>query len=123
MGSLQRRRGSILRVHTVRTVEDHRGNAIVTPDGPAIEVRAAIIPDRSARAEVPGQMHIDVVKAITEADLSDVNLWSRVELDGRVWDVVAPPERHVGRRATRHWCLTLRARVDGDTHIPGGSGG
>lgn len=111
-GSLQRRRGEPALIHLVERKLDHRGNATIAPTGATVAVRAAFIPDRSARAEVPGQMHIDVVNMLTDADLSQVNIWSRVEWAGRWWDAVSPPSLHVGNRHTRHWTITLRARVD-----------
>ena len=111
-GTLQRRRGERVRIHKVAKRTDHRGNVVVSPTGEVHEVRGAITADRSARAEVPGQMHIDVVKLITNADLSDVSIWSRVEWAGRWWDLVAPPALRVGTAVTRHWTLTMRARVD-----------
>jgi len=111
-GSLQRRRGELVKVHPSETRTDRRGNDTVVPSKNSFEVRAALIPDRSARAEVPGQMHIDVVKMITTADLSGVDIWSRVEWNGRWWDCVSPPGLHIGNRHTRHWSIMLRARVD-----------
>ena len=78
-------------------------------DGPH-EVRAAFIPQRSARAEVPGQAQINVQRMIVAADLTDVNLWSRVEWAGSKWDVVTPPAYHHGTRRTRHWSIDIRER-------------
>jgi hypothetical protein len=41
-----------------------------------------VIPQRSSRAEVPGQQVIDVVRLIVKDDLDGVTLWSRVEYNG-----------------------------------------
>jgi hypothetical protein len=108
---MQRRRGQAARIWKAKTVIDNRGNQVVMADadGPH-EVRAAFIPQRSARAEVPGQAHINVTRMIVAADLPDVNLWSRVEWAGRQWDVVTPPAYHHGTRKTRHWSLDIRER-------------
>lgn len=107
-----RRRGERVRIHKSVVNTDARGNMIVAPSGEVHEVRGSITADRSARAEVPGQMHIDVVKLITEADLSDVDIWSRAYYRDRWWDIVAPPSYRHGTPATRHWSIMLRARVD-----------
>lgn len=92
-------------------ITDNRGNEVrvADADGPH-EVRAAFIPLRSARAEVPGQQKINVTRMIVDANLEGVELWSRVEWDGKVWDVVTPPAYHHGTRRTRHWSIDLRER-------------
>lgn len=95
---------------TVATT-DRRGNTVFMADpGGPIEVRAAFIPQRSARAEVPGQQQINVTRMIVAADLPGVTLWSRVEWAGREWDIVSPPAYHHGDRRTRHWSMDLRER-------------
>jgi len=111
MSSRQRRRGQIAKVwKTVETV-DNRGNTVLVAD-PASphEVRVAVIPQRSARAEVPGQQQINVIRLLVDANLPDVTLWSRVELDGKQWDLVTPPAYHHGTRQTRHWSIDVRER-------------
>lgn len=111
MASVQRRRGQYVKVWKTKVVEDDRGNRIITADedGPYQE-RAAFIPQRSARAEVPGQMEINVTRMILDPDLEDVNLWSRVEWQGQMWDCVSPPSYHHGTRHVRHWSIDIRAR-------------
>ena len=116
---MMRRRGQRVKIYKARPQTDMLGNVTWAPTSEYHEVRAVATADRSARAEVPGQMHIDVVKLITDADLSEVNIWSRVELDGRWWDVVAPPARRVSTRQLRHWSIMIRARVD-DGGLPTG---
>ncbi|MEU8327313.1 phage head-tail adapter protein [Micromonospora sp. NPDC048839] len=108
---MQRRRGQLAKVWKTQTVTDNRGNVVkvAQADGPHI-VRAAFIPQRSARAEVPGQQQINVVRMLVTADLTDVDLWSRVEWNGKQWDVVTPPSHHHGTRRTRHWSIDLRER-------------
>jgi len=109
--SVQRRRGQSARIWKTVAVTDRRGNTleVVGEDGP-YEVRAAFIPQRSARAEVPGQQQINVTRMIVAAGLADVTVWSRVEWAGVMWDVVSPPAYHHGTRRTRHWSIDIRER-------------
>lgn len=109
--SRQRRRGQSARVWRTKTIVDNRGNEVVVidEDNP-IMVQAAFVPQRSARAEVPGQAQINVTRMIVAADLPDVTLWSRVQWRGRLWDVVTPPAYHHGTRRTRHWSIDIRER-------------
>lgn len=109
--TIQRRRGQYARVWRTTVTTDNRGNRVIG----AVEelkhpVRAAFIPQRSSRAEVPGQQQINVTRMIVSADLPDVNLWSRIEWNGSLWDVVAPPQLHHGTRHVRHWSIDIRER-------------
>ncbi|AKY03767.1 head-to-tail stopper [Streptomyces phage Verse] len=110
--SHQRRRGQSAKIWKSKLVEDRRGNKLLTADadGPHV-VRAAFIPQRSAKAEVPGQQLINITRMIVAADLEDVTLWSRVEYQGRQWDIVSPPAYHHGPRKTRHWSIDIRERT------------
>lgn len=109
--SMQRRRGQTAQVWRTEVVTDRRGNITHQAESTdPIEVRAAFIPARGSRAEVPGQQIINVLKMIVAADLPGVELWSRVEYNGKQWDVVTPPELHMGTRRTRHWTLEIRER-------------
>lgn len=107
----QRKRGLPARVWKAKEVTDNRNNkvSVVDEENPH-DVTVWIFPQRSARAEVPGQLGINVVRIGVEANLEGVNLWSRVELMGAVWDVVTPPSYHHGTRHTRHWSIDLRER-------------
>ncbi|AFO10877.1 head-to-tail stopper [Streptomyces phage R4] len=111
MSSMQRRRGVTARIWKTSKQIDNRGNEVLVADadGP-YEVRCALIPQRSARAEVPGQQQINITRMIVSADLENVSLWSRVEVHGAVWDVVTPPAYHHGERKTRHWSIDIRER-------------
>lgn len=92
-------------------VQDNRGNDVITPyPNDPVRVRAAQIPQRSSKAEVPGQQQINITRIICDPNLPDVNLWSRVRMDGRMWDVASPPALHYGTRRTRHWSIDLRER-------------
>jgi hypothetical protein len=108
--SIQRRRGVEVKVY--RSVErvDARGNhqLVVDLNNP-VTVRAAAIPQRSARAEVPGQMAIEVVRLIVDVDV-DADLWSRVEYAGGMWDIAAPAAVHNGSRHSRHKSVDIRRR-------------
>lgn len=112
--SVQRRRGQKALVFRQVMTQDSRGNLVKQVDmATPIEVRAAFIPGRSSRAEVAGQVAIDVVTMIVKANLPDVGAWSRVRWRDTDWDVMAPPEYHHGTRHSRHWSLDLRARPGG----------
>ena len=108
---MQRRRGVSAKIWKSKYIIDNRGNEVLAaePDGPH-DVKCALIPQRSARAEVPGQQQINITRMIVAPDLEDVTLWSRVEVLGRTWDVVSPPAYHHGERHTRHWAIDIRER-------------
>lgn len=118
--SVQRRRGVKARIWKSKLVTDRRGNELVVADadGPH-DVTVAQIPQRSARAEVPGQQQINVVRLLVDAHLEGVELWSRVEFGGKTWDIVTPPAYHHGTRKTRHWSIDVRERPGGaQTEVP-----
>lgn len=108
---MQRKRGVEATIYRSRYHTDNRGNEILVADddGPHI-VKCALIPQRSARAEIPGQQQINITRMIVDANLEGVELWSRVELLGKVWDIVTPPAYHHGERKTRHWAIDIRER-------------
>lgn len=111
MSTYQRRHGLPAKVWKVKTVADSRGNKHEVADPNDFhEVKVWIFPQRSARAEVPGQQAINVIRIGVDADMDGVDLWSKVELQGKIWDVVTPPSYHHGTRQTRHWSLDLRER-------------
>lgn len=110
--SYQRKRSGVdVKIWRTQLTEDRRGNQTIAPfpDDPLLE-RVAVIPDRSSRAEVPGQQSISVYKILVDPDI-DVSLWARVEWADELWDVIAPPEYHHGtKRHTRHWTIGIRRR-------------
>lgn len=109
--SYQRRRGVRVKVYKTKTVTDSRGNSVKMWDPNNYEyVTAAQIPQRSARAEVPGQVVINVVRLIVDPNIKDMDIWSRVEFGGKQWDIVTPPSYHHGTRHTRHWSIDIRER-------------
>ena len=107
----QRRRGVTAKVWKTRESIDDRGNKVRVADPNDYEyVTVAQIPQRSASAEVPGQMVINVVRLIVDPNIRDMDIWSRVEFNGKEWDVVTPPSYHHGTRHTRHWSIDVRER-------------
>lgn len=109
--SHQRRRGQPVVIYPEKLIVDRRGNHVLGPDMDSpIHTKAVTIPQRSAKAEVPGQAVIDVTRLIVGADLGEVGLQSRVEWNGEMWDVVTPPAYHHGTRHTRHWSIDIRRR-------------
>lgn len=109
--TVQRRRGLPIKLWTVVELEDNRGNKHMAPTSePMHSVKAWIFPQHSARAEVPGQAEIDVVRVGVTANLEGVTLWSRCEFLAGEWDVVTSPAYHHGTRHTRHWSIDIRRR-------------
>lgn len=109
--SLQRRRGIPAIVYRLVTITDNRGNETVRVDfDNPTQVRAAFIPQRGSKAEVPGQQIINVVRMIVAPETPDVGVWNQVDYDGKRWDVVAPPSVHNGSRRVRHISVDLRER-------------
>ncbi|WP_405057052.1 hypothetical protein OG474_30490 [Kribbella sp. NBC_01505] len=108
----QRRRGQTLTLWRTVAVVDNRGNTVrVADEANPWVVTAWTIPQRSARAEVPGQQKINVLRIGVKADLAGVELWSRVIYQGKPWDVVTPPSYHHGSsRHVRHWSIDIRER-------------
>ena len=113
--SIQRRRANRIEVTFEKTklATDLRGNPVrQTDSADTYTTVAAWMPERSARAEVPGQQQIDVARLIVEADIPDVDIWSTVIVRGGRWDIVSPPEYHHGTRHLRHWSVFIRRRPD-----------
>jgi hypothetical protein len=107
----QRKRGQPAVVYGTHTITDNRGNDVkVANMADPIPIKAWLVPQRSARAEVPGQVQIDIMRIGVDADLPGVDLWSRVYWRGSYWDIVSPPAYHHGTRHTRHQTIDLRKR-------------
>lgn len=111
MSTYQRRRGIPATLYPIKVIEDSRGNKqrVADKDKP-ITVKVWTFPQRSAKAEVPGQQHIDVTRIGTNADIEGIELWSQLEFRGDSWDMVTPPMYHHGTRVTRHWSIDIRQR-------------
>lgn len=111
--SYQRRHGQAVQIWSRKLTEDKRGNETLAVDMTAAPWtgRAAGIPQRSSKAEMPGQQQIDVVRLILPPNLpEDCGLWARVKYLDDFWDVAAPPAYHHGSRRTRHWSMEIRRR-------------
>jgi hypothetical protein len=109
--SRQRRRGQWATVYPTKLHTDARGNEIQVPDMDKPQrVRAVFIPQRSSKAEVPGQMQINVTRMLCDPNLEGVTLWARVEWAGKSWDLAAPPAYHHGPRRSQHWSIDIRQR-------------
>lgn len=111
MASQQRRRGQTVLVYKSKQITDARGDKVQIVDMTApYEVTVVMIPQRSSRAELPGQQDLDVTRMIVDADLDGVDSWSRVLWNGVMWDVVVPPAYHHGSKHVRHWSMDIRRR-------------
>lgn len=110
-GTVQRRRGLPAVIYKSKVVTDSRGNEVrMVDEANPYHVTVWAIPQRSQRAEVPGQQDIDVVRFGTDADLVGVDSWSQIEYRGERYDVVIPPAYHHGTRHVRHWSIDCRKR-------------
>jgi hypothetical protein len=112
--AVQRRRGLPAKIWKVEDQEDSRGNIhkVAVPNDPYI-ITIWVYPQRSARAEVPGQQRINVVRIGVPGHIQGLDLWTRLEFQDRQWDVVTPPSYHHGTRHTRHWSIDVRERPSG----------
>lgn len=82
-------------------------------DNPLPPVRGTLGPERAQRAEVPGQVEVNILELRLEyrPDLEGINSWWRLEFDDKAWDVVGPPTiRKFTVRQTRHIALHVRER-------------
>lgn len=115
--TLQRRRGDPVSVYGVKTVTDHRGNRVETPDpDTVVHTRASVIWDRSNRAEIPGYQWVQVFRVIINADLDLAQTWGLVRWRGKWWDIISPPEAHLGRPYhIRSTVALIRERPPGST--------
>lgn len=110
----QRRHGPVVEVWPQKEIYDRRGNRQLVVDMTAEpqRVRCAMIPDRSLKAEVPGQQVINVFSMIVDPSVKDIGVWARVRWNGEFWDIAGPPALHTGSRQTRHFTVPIRRRPD-----------
>lgn len=115
--TIQRRRtGQDIEIWGRVITTDRRGNKYYTPsEGPVFVGRGWVIPDRSQRAEVPGQQEIVImrlgVKDLPEFNEETTGLWTYVKWLNEIWDIMQPPLYHHGvARHTRHWSIMIRKR-------------
>ena len=114
---MQRRRGEPVTIALAIDRVDLRGNVVRMPTktSPRVKARAWQYSDRSSKAEVPGQMDIDVIRLGVESrdpNFELMDIFARIQWQGHWWDLVAPPTHQTGVRQTRHKTLTARRRPD-----------
>lgn len=122
MPSYQRKNARFAKFWPVHEVVDQRGNRVVEAnfDVEPYVRKAHEMFEQSSRAEVPGQQQIDVRRLITDHDMPGVGLWSIVEFEGDLWDIIAPPRYFHGTRHTRHVSIMIRRRPVNDDSIVDG---
>lgn len=113
---IQRRHGQPFELYRSKLITNSRGNQVWVADldSEPIKGKGWVVPQRGARAEVPGQQDVQVVTLGTDIPLTDVDIWSLVKWRGHNWDVVAPAGYwHGMTRHVRHWTVDLRRRPNG----------
>ena len=111
--SLQRTRGIPIVLWAAVSRENKAGEITSVPDWDRpYHTVASQRSERTARAEVPGEGEIEIIKVTVRPDVSGLNSWGRAWFMGTHWDVSAPPEYRHGTRHVRHLTLTLRSRTD-----------
>lgn len=115
MSSWQRRRSQRYATIYPRTYEpDSRQNGTWIPD----TTQKIVVPYsgwwvRSSRAEVPGQLTIEIRRIIIPYHIPGADVWGLVELSDEPndqWDITAPPQYHWGTPTVRHMSVDLRRR-------------
>lgn len=116
-----------LRVDVIprKQVRDARGALRYVPDYDAVErrVRAGISNDRNARAEVRGDVEIEMYKVRLPIRFRDnMGPGARIVWDGSEWDVADPPAiRDTRTHSVRHVTATIRRRPRSGKAVPGES--
>jgi hypothetical protein len=123
-----RHRGEIGVLYGRKRVRDSRGNLVTVEDPSRLfRVRMGMKMIRSNRGESKGQLTNEVVLLTFDPvdtdgnKLTDVGAWTRVEFDGRTWDLASPPAFKRGTRRTAHWEAEVRPRPP--SNLRGVSGG
>lgn len=116
--SVQRRRGQHITFYPWKKVTSRRGDTEMRPDlDSPITVRCSSSADRSSRAELPGQLGVDVIQVRVQPNIPGVNLWAMAKFNGSYWDIVAPPSIRNGKAGVAHMTILLRRRPnDGVVH-------
>ncbi|MFC4334084.1 phage head-tail adapter protein [Salininema proteolyticum] len=110
--SYQRRRGDVITFWPMVDQVNARGHTVRIPDKTnPVTFRGHVTSERSADMEVPGQGHIRVAQVTIARPVPGINTGTRLQWAGEEWDVVAPPARHGGPRATAHWSMIIRERT------------
>jgi len=92
--------------------ENSRGEAVWTYDySKAEDIRIGISADRMSRAEVRGDVEIEVYNARLPARLAGTGPGGRLVWDGTEWDFAAPPMNRPSRtHSVRHMTVQIRRR-------------
>lgn len=90
-----------------------RGEVYKTPGETGYTVRVTVTADKQAIAELPGQVHVKVVRMFFRWPESRGKLGSnaRIVFRGEDWDMSVPPHYSYGAsRAMRHVELIIKSR-------------
>ena len=99
--------------HEVATVDD-QGDEIRVPAPKPLEIRTRV---QHMGATEAADLSLDPSTTRffkTSRDLPAAGAWSRVEFDGREWDVIGEPQRYEtagARAATTHTHVVIQART------------
>lgn len=115
MPSWQRRHSPrFCTIYPRKYTSDGRGNSSWVPDmDNPVTVPYAGWWLRTSRAEVPGQLAIDVRRIVIPYHIEGADLWAEIVLSdepGEKWDIVNPPQYHWGTRQVRHMSVDIRRR-------------
>lgn len=100
---------------------NRRGERYKVPGGAGRTVRVTVTADKQAIAELPGQVHVKVVRMFFRwsDSFGEIGPNSRVNFRGEDWDLSVPPHFSFGpSRAIRHVELVIKSRnkLGGTTH-------
>lgn len=89
-----------------------RGELVWTHDySQAKDIRIGISADRMSRAEVRGDVEIEVYNARLPAGLAGTGPGGRLVWDGSEWDFASPPMARLSRtHSVRHMTVQIRRR-------------
>lgn len=109
MSVVDRGRETVL-VYPEVEIIDGRGNVGQRgpSDTPVTLRRCWVRPATAEESAVLGEQILTVYKVLTRT--APAGAWSRVVWDGRDWDVVGEPLRHLGIPALDHVVVFIRAR-------------
>lgn len=107
---IQRRTGEWVTLYTARREVSARGAPmlVVDPDS-GVKFRCTEQPERSSRAELPGQLGIEMVRIDIPWE-TPASLWGAAYFRDGWWDVQNPPAVLPGSRHVRHKQIVLRRR-------------
>lgn len=99
---------------------NRRGERSRVPSDIPVTVRCTVAEERSAVAELPGQVELKSLRVLCR-HVEGTGPYSRVFMRGEEWDIAAPPHYSTGAsRAMRHMELVLRSRNNVNRHPTSG---